>query len=116
MHYRDTFVYYVVIRKGCAMKFISIRDLRGKSARILGELPNEREMVVTNNGRPVAILTPVDETNVEESLKDWRRVRADRAIASMQRESMRKGTDKMTMDEIDAVIREARIARRKHRA
>ena len=43
------------------MKFLSVRDLRGKSAQIWKELPGEREMVVTSNGRPIAILAAITE-------------------------------------------------------
>jgi len=50
------------------MKFISVRDLRGKSAKVWKELPAEREIVVTSNGRPIAILSAVSESNLEESL------------------------------------------------
>ncbi|MFH1038359.1 MAG: type II toxin-antitoxin system Phd/YefM family antitoxin [PVC group bacterium] len=95
------------------MKFLSVRDLRGNSARVWRELPNEKEMVVTSNGRPVAMLAAVDEDSVEQSLAAWRQVRATQAIAKIQRESVRKGTDKLSMDEIDAGITQARQARRK---
>jgi len=39
------------------MKFLSVRDLRGKSSQVWRELPEQKEMVVTNNGRPIAILS-----------------------------------------------------------
>ena len=95
------------------MKFLSVRDLRGKSAQVWRELPNEREMVITSNGRPVAVLTAVDETSVEKSLAAWRQVRATQAITSIQQKSMRQGTDSISMDDIDAEIRKARNSRRK---
>jgi len=95
------------------MKFLSVRDLRGNSARVWRELPNEREMVVTSNGRPVAVLTAVDQSNVEQSLAAWRRVRATQAISNIQQESVRNGTDQLSMTEIDAEITRARQARRK---
>ena len=95
------------------MKFLSVRDLRGNSARVWRELPTEREMVVTSNGRPVAVLTTVDEDSVEQSLTAWRRVRATQAVADIQQESVRKGTDRLSMRDIDAEIEEARRARRK---
>lgn len=95
------------------MRFLSVRDLRGNSARVWRELPSEREMIVTSNGRPVAVLAAVDESSVEQSLAAWRQVRATQAIADIQRESARKGTDKLSMDSIDAEIRKAREARRK---
>lgn len=92
------------------MKFLSVRDLRSNSARVWRELPDEREMVVTSNGRPVAVLVAVDEGSVEQSLAAWRRVRATQAIADIQRQSVQKGTDRISMDEIDAEIAEVRRA------
>jgi antitoxin (DNA-binding transcriptional repressor) of toxin-antitoxin stability system len=94
------------------MKFLSVRDLRGNSAQVWKNLLREREMVVTSHGRPVAILSAVGEEDLEQSLAAWRRVRATQAIASIQYNSMLKGTDRITMDEIDAEIRKARKERR----
>ncbi len=93
------------------MKFLSVRDLRGQSARVWKMLPEEREMIITSNGRPVAILAAVNESNVEESLSAFRQVRAIKAVASLQRRSVEKGTDRITMDEIDAEIKAVRKKR-----
>jgi len=95
------------------MKFLSVRDLRGHSAQVWRTLPEEREMVITSNGRPVALLTAVDEGNVEQSLSAWRQVRTTRAIADIQRQSVRNGTDRMSMDEIDDEIAQRRLDRKK---
>ena len=95
------------------MKFLSVRDLRTKSAQVWRELPGEKEMVITNNGRPIAVITAVDEGTVEKSLAAWRQVRANQAIVSIQKESMIKGNDKITMEQIDSEIKEARQLRRK---
>jgi antitoxin (DNA-binding transcriptional repressor) of toxin-antitoxin stability system len=70
------------------MKFLSVRDLRGKSAQIWKELPDEREMVVTSNGRPIAILAAITEANLEESLSAFRTSRAVEAVVSLQRRSV----------------------------
>ena len=90
------------------MKFLSVRDLRGKSAQIWKELPDEREMIVTNNGRPVAILAAITEANLEESLSAFRRSRAVEAVVSLQRQSVEKGTDKISLAEINAEIKSVR--------
>ena len=95
------------------MRFLSVRDLRNNSARVWRELSDEKEMVVTNNGRPVAVLTSVDEGGVEESLAAWRQVRATRAVVNIQRESVQRGTDKLSMEEIEGEINKVRAARRK---
>jgi antitoxin (DNA-binding transcriptional repressor) of toxin-antitoxin stability system len=93
------------------MKFLSVRDLRGKSAQIWKELPGEREMIITSNGRPIAILASISESNLEESLAAFRRARAVESVASLQRRSIKQGTDSLTMDEIDAEIKVVRKKR-----
>jgi antitoxin (DNA-binding transcriptional repressor) of toxin-antitoxin stability system len=94
------------------MRFVSVRELRSKSAELWRDLPVEGQMVVTSNGKPVAILSAVDETNVEESAAAIRRARALQAVQSIQLASVTAGTDRMTMDEIDVEIQAVRRARR----
>jgi antitoxin (DNA-binding transcriptional repressor) of toxin-antitoxin stability system len=93
------------------MKFLSVRDLRGKSAEVWKELPVEREMIITSNGRPIAILAAISESNLEESLSAFRQARSVEAVATLQRRSADQGTDKITMDEIDVEIKAVRNKR-----
>jgi antitoxin (DNA-binding transcriptional repressor) of toxin-antitoxin stability system len=93
------------------MKFISVRDLRAKSAQVWKQLPQEREMIITNNGRPIAIIGAISDADVEESLSAFRQARAVKAVASLQRRSVEMGNDKITMDEIDAEIKAVRKKR-----
>lgn len=93
------------------MKFISVRDLRGKSAEVWKNLPGEREMVVTSNGRPIAILAAVSESNLEESISAFRQARAVEAVVSLQRRSLEQGTDSIKAKEIEAEIQAVRKKR-----
>lgn len=95
------------------MKFISVRDLRGKSAEVWKDLPAEREVVVTSNGRPIAILSAVNESNLEESLSAIRQARAAEAVMSLQRRSVERGTDGITMEGIDVEIKAVRGKRKR---
>ena len=95
------------------MKFISVRDLRGKSAEVWKNLPTEREVVVTSNGRPIAVLSAVNESNLEESLSAIRQARAAEAVMSLQRRSVKQATDGITMEEIDREIRMVRGKRKR---
>jgi len=95
------------------MKFITIRDFRSKSARIQKELPKEKEMVLTSNGKPVAILTSVSEKDLEKSLVLIRKAKAIAAVISMQERAREAGTDRMSLDEINEEIASARRERRK---
>ena len=52
----------------------------------------------------IALLTPLDESNLEETLKALRRAKAEQAFAAMQARSIEKGNDRMTGKEIEAEI------------
>jgi len=83
------------------MKFITVRDLRTSPAQIWKQLPIEQEMVVTNNGKPIALLTPLSDVDLEENISAVRRARAIAAVSKMQRISTQRGTNSMTAEEID---------------
>ena len=95
------------------MKFLSVRDLKTKSSQVWKDLPDQKEMIVTSNGRPIALLSSVNENNLEQVLAAFRHARATNAVALIQYESTQKGTDKMTMDEIDVEIGAVRSKRKK---
>jgi len=93
------------------MKFITVRDLRSRTAAIRKELATERDMVVTANGRPFAILAAVEPDTVEDDLVAFRRARFLATMRRVQARSKAKGMDKMTMEEIDALIAKVRAER-----
>ena len=95
------------------MKFLSVRDLKTKSSQVWKELAGQKEMIVTSNGRPIALLSSINENNLEQVLTAFRRARATNAVASIQYESTQKGTDKISMDEINAEIGAVRSNRKK---
>lgn len=94
------------------MRFITIRDFRSKSAQIQRQLPEEKEMVLTSNGKPIAILFATTGDSLEESLAIIRRGRAMAAVNYMQKQSVKSGTDRMALDEINKEISAERKRRR----
>ena len=90
------------------MRFITIRDLRTSPAKVWKTLSEEKEMVITNNGRPIALLTPITDGNFEETIKAMRISRAASAIKSMQLYSVKTGQSKMTKGEIEDEINQSR--------
>jgi len=95
------------------MKFLSVRDLKTKSSQVWKDLPEQKEMVVTSNGRPIALLSSINENNLEQVLTAFRRARATNALASVQYDSIQKGTDMISMDEINDEIGVIRSKRKK---
>ncbi|GHT99215.1 hypothetical protein FACS1894142_6570 [Spirochaetia bacterium] len=91
------------------MKFVTVRDFRISSVNIWQTLPEEQEMVITNNGKPIALLTPISDKTLENTLSSIRKAKAINAVKLIQQESIAKeGMDKITMDEIDDEIKRIR--------
>ena len=93
------------------MKTITIRDLRTRPKQVRESLACEREALLTSNGRPVAVLIPVDASSVDETLETVRRARGLEALRSLRRESQRRGTSRLSSKDIDAIIARTRRAR-----
>lgn len=94
------------------MRFITVRDFRTASASIWASLPNEQEMIITNNGKPVALLTPLTDKTLEETISAVRRAKAINAVKLLQQQSVKNKTDKITLEEINAEIKTERKKRK----
>ena len=95
------------------MRFVTVRDLRGKSAQIWRKLNQDKEMVITSNGKPIAILSATSEGSLDETLAAIRTARAIGAVEAVQYQSVKRGLDKMSMEEINTEIEAVRKARSK---
>ena len=93
------------------MRFVSVRELRNHTSQLWRDLAEERDLVVTSHGKPVAILSATTEESLERSLAEIRRQRARDALRDIQREAARRGLDRMSMEQIDAEIKAARTNR-----
>lgn len=92
------------------MKFVSVRELRGRSGSVWSRLETDRELVVTSNGKPIAILAAAGE-DVEATLRAVRRARGTEALTALQRRSAERGTDRLAPREIEKEIRAVRRKR-----
>ena len=93
------------------MRFVSVRELRSRSAAVWRTLADNKDLVVTSNGKPIAVLSATSEERLEESLAAIRRARAQAAVAAVQQASRRAGTDRLSLDEINAEIDAVRRSR-----
>ena len=77
------------------MKIESLREVKANLSKIVNELSSERSVVITKNGRPCAVLLPVNEdTDIEnmvlaQNKEFWRLM--DRA----HKEGEKKGFTKL---------------------
>ena len=77
------------------MDVVSVRELRTRSAAVWDALSKEKDLVVTSNGMPIAILSATSTSTLEASLAALRQARAQLAVAAMQQRARdrRRPTD-----------------------
>ena len=94
------------------MRFISVREMNARPKEVWRKI-KEEELVITLNGKPIALLSAVSEETLERTLRMIRRSRALMALEEMQKKSLASGLDKMADAEIQDEIRAVRKNRRK---
>lgn len=102
----------IISSKGHVMNIIAIKDLK-QPRRLKERLSTEKELLLTSDGKPVAVLVNVgageDPDLVIQALRDSR----SRLALARARESARKaGTSGMSMRDIEKEIATARKERR----
>jgi len=94
------------------MRFISVRDLSTRPKEIWSKI-KEEEVVITSNGKPIALLSGVTEETLDKTIRTIRRSRALVAVEDMQKRSLELGLDKLTDSEIESEIRAVRKSRKR---
>jgi hypothetical protein len=91
------------------MQFIPYRNLRNEPAAMREQLSSEGELVVTNGGKPFALMIDIPENeNIDEILLMASRIRAQMAVRSIRSNARKNGTNKLTDDQINQVIEKTR--------
>jgi len=93
------------------MKFLSTRDLRNRPGYVR-DLAREDDLVLTANGKPIAILLGVAEDELEETARAIRLAKAQLALSRMRKQAARRGADRMAGSAVDAEIRAVRSRRK----
>lgn len=88
------------------MNFYSVRDLRTDSKSMWESLSAGDEVVITNNGRPSALMIDIPEGEFDEVVQAVRQAKAMIAFNSMRRKAARSGY--MTGEDIESAIADAR--------
>lgn len=95
-----------------AMKSMTIRDLRTRPRQVRKIIAAEPQSLLTANGKPFALVIPVDSDTLDETVDALRIGRAQTALRALRAEARESGRDRLTMDEIDEVIAKTRRQRR----
>ena len=88
------------------MNFYSMRDLRTESKNMWQDLSKGDEVILTNNGKPSALVIDIPQGEFDEVVQTVRQAKAMIALNSMRQMAAREGFK--TDEEIEALINEAR--------
>ena len=88
------------------MNFYTARDLRTTQKNIWNTLSADGEVIITNNGKPAALMLNISEANFDEVVKAVRQAKAMIALNNMRAVAAEHGY--MTDEEIEAEIAEYR--------
>ena len=88
------------------MNFYSVRDLRTESKNMWENLSNGDEVVITNNGKPAALMLDVSGNNLDLVLQAVRQAKAMIAFNSMRSQAAAKGY--LSDEDIEAEINTVR--------
>jgi len=89
------------------MNFYTVRDLRTTPKSIWDSLSGDGKVVITNNGKPSALMLDISGGDFEETLRAINQARAMIAINNMRRKAAEAGymSDEEIQTEIDAARR-----------
>lgn len=88
------------------MNFYTVRELRTTPRSLWENLKTEGHVVITNNGKPAALMLNIAEGQLEETIKAVRQALAMMAFNNMRAKAAAAGY--MTDEEIEAEIQAAR--------
>ena len=89
------------------MNFYTARELRTIPKNIWDALSADGEVIITDNGKPAALMLNISETNFDEVVKAVRQAKAMIAFNSMRAKAAKQGY--MSDEEIEAEIASYRL-------
>jgi antitoxin (DNA-binding transcriptional repressor) of toxin-antitoxin stability system len=93
------------------MKFVSTRELRNRPG-FVRELAQKEDLVLTAEGKPIAILLGIEDEDLEEAALAIRQAKAQRALSRMRRQAAQRRVAQASPRAIEAEIQAVRRKRK----
>ena len=95
------------------MQFVPYRTLRNEPSAFRKRLESEGDLIVTVDGKPFALMINLSESeDIQEILLMVSRLKAQMAVRSLRSQARKAGLDKMTLKDINALIKKTRVERK----
>jgi antitoxin (DNA-binding transcriptional repressor) of toxin-antitoxin stability system len=95
------------------MQFVPYRDLRNEPSALRKKLASEGELIVTVDNKPFAVMINLGDENVQDILLMVSRLRAQMAVRAVRSQARSEGLNKMTLKDVNALIKKTRAARKR---
>ena len=92
------------------MRLYNMAELSRNAKSVVDTVAEEGSAVITSNGTPKTLMINIADGDFMELASLVRRILLEQAITATQLESTKRGTDNLSLDEINALIDEARTA------
>jgi len=97
------------------MNLIAIKDLK-QPRRLKERLRDEQELLLTSDGKPVAVLVHVDPAEDPEAVvRSIRDARSRLALSRVRQAAAARGTAGLSLSDINREVNATRTARRRRR-
>lgn len=90
------------------MQYFTVRDLRTYPKEMWSALQQKGELVITNNGKPTALMLDISDGDFEETLNAIRQAKAMQAVSKLRMTAVRNGVSNLTDEDIEQEITAAR--------
>lgn len=99
-------------KKEIMMNFLAVNELKSPR-RLRQRLRQEKELLLTTSGKPTAVILSIDPgEDPEDLLQATREARSRLALSRVRAAAHQAGNDRMTDEQVDALVRRARAERK----
>ena len=91
-----------------SMQMIASRELSSKPGAVLQKVASAGTMVVTRDGRPMAILMPTSPESLMEDLQEIAFSKARRAVRNLRAVASEVGIDSLSVEDVEKEIQAVR--------
>jgi prevent-host-death family protein len=93
------------------MDFVTVRALRADAAKVWARIDAGSDVVITRNGKPIAVLVGTAPDKLDATLRAIRAARLLGALKDTRAAAREKGSDRMTSEDIHAEVEATRKGR-----
>ena len=90
------------------MEFVASREFRINPGKVWKMLKDLHKLIITSNGKPIAMLSDIEGRNLEENIKAEAMAECAMAVTKLREHALKKGLDALSEEDVEKEIARAR--------